>query len=724
MTVLSTDLLVAAAHLVSPLGRGIDEHAAFIAGEVEPAARSTNQDTDRDAADEDDDASAEFVTDAPVAAVPWIPADAVLAVRVGVLAAQAARGAIAASPVDADEVILVLPGACAGVDAAAHEVASGAMLAVLPPALRSRVRVQTSAAGALLEAARVATKGSAVLVIAADSLAAPEVIEASRDRSSSWDAPLPRAGESAAALVLAPRSAVATVGVGALRAVGAARGVGSEDDDESPDGAAMTELLRGLPRSGPLRWVFGPFSTSALARREWDLGSTRAHARLDAHFRDVSFEHEVGRTGGAQLLAEVAYALGVARYRGVEEPLLVWGFEPDGTRAVCVLGATRSAARARVVPAAIVGHSSPPQQGALAAHYADATAGVAERLALLGARKWTGAFDDQAETEARVLAHLDALERLGARPLANDEEGPPGGAWAVGLVAGSLGRDEVLAATTALHGEARWAFAAGVATSSLSNEVLDDLARRAGAASIAIEALSLRGAISVADARQADPEVAVALGRAGVRLGSMPAAVLVGVRAAMEIEALAYDAIRILCLSGDSRLLGEIRTGRGPARLLGASGVDLLALFGFADDEDAVMRLLGRIERSEESLRAAARYGYPVVQPYLLDALRDDELADAAGEALVLLRGDVVEEDARLDPRAWARLSAFVGRVRRGAPLTAATTRGGFAQGDVDLPQLRFEMDELRLHSRLVSATDPSVWGDEGRAQLLAEVRG
>jgi hypothetical protein len=335
-------LVVVGAGLVSPAGRTPEEHAFFLRARAAPPPRSPFLLESGDPID--------------VRFCPWISARESVAERLCALATRALASALLpiADPllVARAPLLLCTPATRAGLSDADRDLVAAEALRA--SGAGSQVRF-TGAAGtfaALARAQAMIERGDAraAIVLAVDSYVAIDALawDVSHPRGPWSDPRWPR-GEGAAALVVVRKGTARGAGASVLGTiVGAATklGTSTDDDDEAVDGAAMTDVLRGLAGTGKVRLAFGQSMIDSLRRREWYAAVARLSSRFDVACEHRGIEDDVGDVGAASGAMNIALALATMAHDTGAAPnmgdggVLVWAISKDGTRgAAAVTGA-------------------------------------------------------------------------------------------------------------------------------------------------------------------------------------------------------------------------------------------------------------------------------------------------------------------------------------------------------------------------------------------------
>lgn len=766
-----TDLVIVGVGMVSPLGCTAKEHDYLLKAEGEPSARGAFVDRATDPL--------------PIVYCPWIPADAPWIARAATLAAMATRGSLrglwrdeGAPPLS---LAIALPKHTTESDRAVMERAIASAIGARP-----RISFATGAAGvfAALEASAPTLEASGVLLIAgADSDATPERLADYLARPDSpWDASQPRPAEGAACVALSSAALARSRGwpvLATLRAAGARENPAADDNDISPDGSALTELLHAMPTSATIRAVIGQQNVPGLRVSEYKLAVPRAHHRFHPEFTSVCLEREIGDFGAASGAMSLAFATTIS---SGPCPVLTWALGRDGVIGVALLEVPApqqrdGAAQADRIPSVIVEErpatiadeaASPPApdpardlpidwdppisiladaaRGTMRGFYEELWAGLLERLLALSVQRHSRALRDQAELEQRVVHHVHALAAVGIGPgfvlqfWEDSHEELPHAAWVAGLVFGAC------AGANWDSGLRRWCeMLQGVpfgqrmlAADALALSPKADLPiflaelRRSEVAplrAVAIEALSRRGPAAIEPLSDDDLAARAALLRHRLRHPTDER------RAAIMINDASWEALlhvddpdlvgeiaRASLILGDQRALEDIRSRGRLAKQLGPRAVELLALVGEMDDVRLIDTLLGAHPSTVALLRAVARYGHRSLWGYLTQALDDEDLSEAAGEGLATLFGPLVDETAQLRRERWEAALASATfppdvRLRRGAPWAFGVWRDDLNVG-LAVEDLVSSADEARLYGRR-DVPDPVCWGEAARAEFM-----
>lgn len=385
---------------------------------------------------------------------------------------------------------------------------------------------------------------------------------------------------------------------------------------------------------------------------------------------------------------------------------------------------------------------------------ASIVAGAAETMAMLAEHRVTRPFAHRATREARILKLADAIIVSGGRAIVDvfgwsERASAEGHAWALwpavfllGVVDGPEGLVGLARMFESLPGDAGDAVhvAANALASSphpgvvaFAEDLLDS--DHPIASAIGIDVLSRRGTLDVARAlslidREAPAQVAAAV-RALTRIAApLPAAEhleRVGSLLSHPDVGVAWEAARAVTLWGDDAALRALRERRPLASVLGARAAELFVMGGTADDLVHLEDIVAGTPTTPDLLDAIGRFGNPLTWSFLLHHLADPELSDAAGEALLILFGPIVELEARLGASEWRDALAERDldpslRYRRGVPWTpaavardlrSATSSGGAPQRDIERG-----LDELGARTGLRSYVDLAVWGSDAGTKL------
>jgi hypothetical protein len=172
-----------------------------------------------------------------------------------------------------------------------------------------------------------------------------------------------------------------------------------------------------------------------------------------------------------------------------------------------------------------------------------------------------------------------------------------------------------------------------------------------------------------------------------------------------------WESARAALLLGSAGPLLDLRQGRVRLDSLGARGVLLLALAGDASDGPLLEGLLARSTLTPAHLEALARFGHPGTWSFLVFALAQEELTDAASQALAFVFGDLVEPLELGNPVAWTAAIAAKGfdgrqRLRRGEPWSASALHQDLQRGEAPRRQMQADADELALRLGLGASVE------------------
>ncbi|MFO0590354.1 MAG: hypothetical protein U0441_22620 [Polyangiaceae bacterium] len=163
---------------------------------------------------------------------------------------------------------------------------------------------------------------------------------------SPWQRRPPHPSEAAAALLLWDEVHARRAGVPALGFVDGAETAtdpANDDNDETVEGTALTEVVHKLPVRGPIALVFGQSDVDSFRIQDWVIASARNHARLRPDCEMVCLEADAGRIGGASGAASIVYGLTMIRHGAAprqapkDTPFVAWATSPDGLRGACAV---------------------------------------------------------------------------------------------------------------------------------------------------------------------------------------------------------------------------------------------------------------------------------------------------------------------------------------------------------------------------------------------------
>ncbi len=176
---------------------------------------------------------------------------------------------------------------------------------------------------------------------------------------------------------------------------------------------------------------------------------------------------------------------------------------------------------------------------------------------------------------------------------------------------------------------------------------------------------------------------------------------------------------------GNAAPYEEIRRGGRLSTTLGARAVEILVMRGGRDDLALFEQLVRRSAVGPRTLGALARFGHPGAWSFLARQLANEDLADAAEEALTLLFGPCVEPEQAASVAAWRdaiaglRLDPKV-RYRRASPWRPGLLAAACASGDLSRLAIEPDLEELRARRVLLHPIDLCPWTPSVSPQLDA----
>jgi hypothetical protein len=315
--------------LVSPFGNTTRDHVFFLrAAAVPPPLPPFVRDDDK-ALD--------------LHACRWLAWRTKVADRLIALAAMALDEALAPAPIERPRLVLCVGRERPGLTESDLRAVERALADKLGASSSARVRGEAGVFRALAEADASGHEAGPLVLVAVDSFVSLEwAAHRVASPPSPWEGrPLPPS-EAAAALVLESPAQARRMGfpmIGTIRKSAVELGGANDDNDESPDGAAMTRAFRSV-QTGPVHFAFGQTIVDSLRRREWFLmtGRNADHFRADCAFECV--ESAIGAVGAAAGAANLVFGLAVLRHEAAafepkgREPFLAWAISSDGTRGI------------------------------------------------------------------------------------------------------------------------------------------------------------------------------------------------------------------------------------------------------------------------------------------------------------------------------------------------------------------------------------------------------
>lgn len=194
-----------------------------------------------------------------------------------------------------------------------------------------------------IAAQALAGGASAVVILAVDSAAHPAVIGQRLHPVPRWVPVPPRLSEAAAAIVVTTPALAHELGAvfGRVIYAGTMRGTGTDLDDDTVDGRAMTQLIRHATANSPRPWgnAFGPFTVDNLRRASWHAGTVRNRHAFALDGTQQCVEHQIGNVGAASGVAQLVYALGLQHHDLLEHggTTVAWTVSRRGERGLGVI---------------------------------------------------------------------------------------------------------------------------------------------------------------------------------------------------------------------------------------------------------------------------------------------------------------------------------------------------------------------------------------------------
>lgn len=158
-----------------------------------------------------------------------------------------------------------------------------------------------------------------------------------------WERPAPAPGEGGAALLLCTPATATRLQLEVLAHLDGCEGVAGaahDDNQEIADGVALSQVLRRLPKVGPIGMVCGQLLVDELRENEWLMALPRNAQRFEVTHASHCLESEIGRVGAASELLSLTYGLALLHYEAEagtqSDALLTWAITSAGIRSACI----------------------------------------------------------------------------------------------------------------------------------------------------------------------------------------------------------------------------------------------------------------------------------------------------------------------------------------------------------------------------------------------------
>jgi hypothetical protein len=385
--------------------------------------------------------------------------------------------------------------------------------------------------------------------------------------------------------------------------------------------------------------------------------------------------------------------------------------------------------------------------------YADIVDRCADTIAMLARHRSSRRSDERADEEARLCELLDAIAATGARCVddlldwyrAALEAPDPWKVWApvfvLGCLTGADVPDAIAWVLEALPEHDRES--ARIAADALVVVTHPERARiarmlcgsahstaRAVGVDVAGRLLCLPTDAIVRFLSDTSPVVVAAAVRAALHKAPEEHALIAHLVRTLRTSDrdVAWESCRALALLGRAEPFAALKSDPSLAATLGPRVLDLLVLFGNADDLSIVEATLREGPVTASHLQAIARFGHPRSWAFLAHFLADPDMAPDAADALELLFGERLARADRLKPAAWreaiakARLSPEV-RIRRGEPWKPSSVVREIDKARVDRFSLEHMLDEAVVRALVPLRADLSLWMPDVQPDLVAVSR-
>lgn len=322
-------LAIVGCGLVSPFGLTTRDHVFFLRAAAVPPPLPPFVREDEKAVD--------------VHACHWLAWRTPVHERLLALAEKAIAEALEHTPIERPRLVMCVGRERPGLSGRDVRAVESALASKLGASSSARVVGEAGVFRALAEADTAGQESGPLVLVAVDSFVSLEwVAHRVASPPGPWEGrPLPPS-EAAAVLVLdSPAHARREHWpvLGTVRKSVVQMSTSNDDNDESPDGAAMTRAFRGL-RTGPVHFAFGQTIVDSLRRREWFLMTGRNADPFRAGCAFECLESSIGAVGAAAGAANLVYGLSVLRHDAASfeapgrEPFVAWAVSSDGTRGI------------------------------------------------------------------------------------------------------------------------------------------------------------------------------------------------------------------------------------------------------------------------------------------------------------------------------------------------------------------------------------------------------
>lgn len=390
----------------------------------------------------------------------------------------------------------------------------------------------------------------------------------------------------------------------------------------------------------------------------------------------------------------------------------------------------------------------------MTAYYAGVIESCADNIATLARNRSRRSARHRAGNEVRIVHQIDAILATGAGCITelmawwdrSLESSDPWKIWALlvtlGSIEGGEGTKAIAYGLERLPPDARLgSIVAAEALAVVAHPDLVPLGKKLlvsphpVARAVGVDVCARRGVLSIEEIPRylRDPDVLVieASLLALARLSPAPVelAPILLQRMLHPNPPVAWRATRLLSIWGFSEPHVEVRDHDELLSRLGSRALELFVLNGRAKDLERIEACLSRMPVDPDVLSAIGRFGHTGSWSFLTHFLADDELSEAAVNALTTLFGAKLPRPEVRRAAAWKSVIAHAHldpqlRYRRGEPWHVQTVATELTSGDLPRDEIENRIDEVTVRSRVNKPVDLCLWTPDAEGQIKAFAAG